>query len=158
MISMGGGSGVWASSSCSSSPPLCIPDGALDRMVPSLLMTRWNRQKKKVASRFFFKLYIHSQKAKTEMDLSQIWLQKLKITTQLVVVVSCSNWIHMQTRKTPSGKEKVPEMLLTSSMMSSWGRSGCPRSMLFLLSSLPVPVNASPRYSGVKRVNYSQRH
>lgn len=37
-------------------------------------------------------------------------------------------------------------MLLTSSMMSSWGRSGCPRSMLFLLSSLPVPVNQATHY------------
>lgn len=37
--------------------------------------------------------------------------------------------------------------LLTSSMMSSWGWSGCPRSVLFLFSSLPVPANQSVRYS-----------
>lgn len=42
MISMGGGRGVWASSSCSSSPPLCIPDGVLESNVPSLLWTLWD--------------------------------------------------------------------------------------------------------------------
>lgn len=44
MISMGGGRGVWASSSCSSSPPLCIPEDVLERRLPSLLRTLWSRQ------------------------------------------------------------------------------------------------------------------
>lgn len=47
--------------------------------------------------------------------------------------------------------------LLTSSMMSSCrARSGCPRSMLFLLSSLPVPgpVSQSAHYSDTQRCKH----
>lgn len=45
MISMGGGRGVWASSSCSSSPPLCIPEDVFERRFPSLLRTLWRRRR-----------------------------------------------------------------------------------------------------------------
>lgn len=52
MISMGGGSGVCASSSCSSSPPLCIPEGALERRFPSLLRTLWGNKGSRQRERF----------------------------------------------------------------------------------------------------------
>lgn len=49
MISMRGGSGVCVSSSCSSSPPLCIPEEDLHR-VPSLLLPLWRDRRREAVS------------------------------------------------------------------------------------------------------------
>lgn len=91
MISMGGGSGVCASSSCSSSPPLCMPEDVLERRFPSLLRTLWGTHGESAAwaLRMFpaheTLLLIHSELMFTMKSLSS---SRLVLTHGLLLKIS----------------------------------------------------------------------